>query len=518
MAEFNVLKDAIAETIYSNDNQEISGDILQNVLITMLDTIQVEGRIFTGIASPNTNPGTPDSNVFFLASTEGIYPNFSNISVEKGEISVLYNDANNNWAKSVLISNFEVRHENAYTDDFLYVEDFALDEAIKDLPEGEIRQNAVRNALNTWLDAVAFSSSEDEIKKLGRCRLFCDGVNLECYNYIVGFASNTGIQTVSGPCNLTTDNRVNHSSVLTFNQVYRTKQNGVWGNWEIASDFIFLTESELDNLSSDIMEQIFKHRISKAIITSSSSLKNMTGIAYFLCDDLSHVLNIRYETHTLLKYDSGIIYPVIQQASGDLTQSHDDKYVYAYQKTYNNGAVHTGGDVPETSHTWSKWKLVGGTAYNNEVIKFLLDTISHSSEQDNKIKNLEAKTLHENAYTDDFLYVEDFALDDAIKDLPEGEIRQNAVRNALNTWLNAVAFSNSEDEIKKLGRCRLFCDGVNLECYNYIVDFASNTGIQTVSGPCDLTTDNRVNHSSVLTFNQVYRTKQNGVWGNWEKK
>ena len=54
---------------------------------------------YKGIAQPTTNPGVPDSNVFYIAG-EGSYPNFGNQVVEVGQIAVLKWDGS--WHKEVL--------------------------------------------------------------------------------------------------------------------------------------------------------------------------------------------------------------------------------------------------------------------------------------------------------------------------------------------------------------------------------------------------------------------------------
>lgn len=54
---------------------------------------------FAGIATPTTNPGTPDGNVFYIAG-EGTYTNFSNLIVDKGELAVL--KWNGTWSKQSL--------------------------------------------------------------------------------------------------------------------------------------------------------------------------------------------------------------------------------------------------------------------------------------------------------------------------------------------------------------------------------------------------------------------------------
>ena len=54
---------------------------------------------FAGVATPTTNPGTPDGNVFYIAG-EGSYPNFNNQVVGVGQIAVLKWDGS--WHKEVL--------------------------------------------------------------------------------------------------------------------------------------------------------------------------------------------------------------------------------------------------------------------------------------------------------------------------------------------------------------------------------------------------------------------------------
>lgn len=46
---------------------------------------------FAGIATPETNPGTPDGPVFYFASTEGTYSNFNGVVLNNPGLVVLYN-------------------------------------------------------------------------------------------------------------------------------------------------------------------------------------------------------------------------------------------------------------------------------------------------------------------------------------------------------------------------------------------------------------------------------------------
>lgn len=104
MGGYTELKAAIAAVIKTNGNNDITGAILQNVLNTIVSTVGAN-RAFAGIADANTNPGTPDGNVFYVAYTAGNYVSFVSgstyITVNPGELAILYNSAAN-WGKYVI--------------------------------------------------------------------------------------------------------------------------------------------------------------------------------------------------------------------------------------------------------------------------------------------------------------------------------------------------------------------------------------------------------------------------------
>lgn len=104
MGNYKQLKQAIANVIKTNGNQEITGAIMQNVLNTIVSTVGAN-RTFVGIANADTNPGLPDGNVFYIAYTAGNYVNFQskagNLTVNPGELAILYNGTTD-WDKSVI--------------------------------------------------------------------------------------------------------------------------------------------------------------------------------------------------------------------------------------------------------------------------------------------------------------------------------------------------------------------------------------------------------------------------------
>lgn len=88
MANWAILKAAIASVIKTNGNQEITGQFLQNTLNSIVSSVGANAT-FAGIATPTTNPGTPDGPVFYLATEAGVYANFNGIEIATGEAVIL---------------------------------------------------------------------------------------------------------------------------------------------------------------------------------------------------------------------------------------------------------------------------------------------------------------------------------------------------------------------------------------------------------------------------------------------
>ena len=100
MGNYEQLKEAIKAVIKTNGKQEITGQIMQDTLLAITSSFG-QGALFAGIATPETNPLTPDQNVFYLASQSGVYPNFNGLSVNDGEI-VVFSLSAGQWTKQIL--------------------------------------------------------------------------------------------------------------------------------------------------------------------------------------------------------------------------------------------------------------------------------------------------------------------------------------------------------------------------------------------------------------------------------
>lgn len=93
MSNYTTLKTTINANIRQNGNQEITGKILNSVLNEMVNTLG-EGYQFAGIAIMETDPGTPDAKVFYIANGKGTYTNFGGLEVTEDEVVFLV------WDKS----------------------------------------------------------------------------------------------------------------------------------------------------------------------------------------------------------------------------------------------------------------------------------------------------------------------------------------------------------------------------------------------------------------------------------
>ena len=98
MANYATLKAAIQNVVKTNGNNEITGALLQQSLLSMITSLGA-GYQFVGVATPSTNPGTPDQNVMYFAATAGTYSNFGGIVVNDGETCFLC--WNGSWTKKV---------------------------------------------------------------------------------------------------------------------------------------------------------------------------------------------------------------------------------------------------------------------------------------------------------------------------------------------------------------------------------------------------------------------------------
>ena len=74
---YDQIKESIKAVINENGNYEITGNVLQTVLLSMVDTLGPEYQ-FLGIATKSTVPVVVEGNSFYITTEVGTYTNFKN--------------------------------------------------------------------------------------------------------------------------------------------------------------------------------------------------------------------------------------------------------------------------------------------------------------------------------------------------------------------------------------------------------------------------------------------------------
>ena len=88
MAKYQNLINSISSVIRTNGNNEITGQILQDVLKSIVNVVGANPT-YGGVAHPADNPGTPEGGVVYIASDEGTYVNFGGLTLASNELAVL---------------------------------------------------------------------------------------------------------------------------------------------------------------------------------------------------------------------------------------------------------------------------------------------------------------------------------------------------------------------------------------------------------------------------------------------
>ena len=92
------LKNSISSVIKTNGNQEITGAILQNILLSVVNNLG-DGATFKGVATTSTYASTTFDNVFYIAVEKGTYPSFSS-SVDASDGLVVFSYSGGSWLKT----------------------------------------------------------------------------------------------------------------------------------------------------------------------------------------------------------------------------------------------------------------------------------------------------------------------------------------------------------------------------------------------------------------------------------
>lgn len=246
MANWSTLKAAIANIIKANGNQEITGQLLQNVLNNIVSSVG-ENSTFAGIATPATNPGVPDGNVFYFANEPGIYSNFSSIIIGYYGISILYNDMNNNWKSIKLYEclqglgtsvQFPIsqrvitnRLSNLQIEFIKRLQGTSEDSDALHDPHKWLGSMTSEEEMNTLLDGLHASGAEG-VAKAGYFRGDITGTPFTVENIPVGYNTDTWLQSVRGYFEPADSGKRLTRNAEAYGILWRECENGVWGRWK----------------------------------------------------------------------------------------------------------------------------------------------------------------------------------------------------------------------------------------------------------------------------------------------
>lgn len=153
MSNYSVVKTATDAYIKRNGRKEITGPILNNILNAIIDSLGKYYQ-FVGVATPVTNPGSPDQNVAYIASTEGTYANMGGFTLSSGELAVIKWDGE--WVKETILVLPDVAEGNVFIADYGVT---SLADVKNAFDDGKIV--VVRHLDKTFFPAYIDSSSND---------------------------------------------------------------------------------------------------------------------------------------------------------------------------------------------------------------------------------------------------------------------------------------------------------------------------------------------------------------------
>lgn len=189
MGNYEELKTAVAAVIKQNGNEEITGQIMQNTLLSMISNIGANST-FAGVATPETAPGTPDQNVFYLAGTPGVYANFGGYELKQG--IVMFTNASGAFtAVDLGFSNDDLKRLFLVDKSIIGIPNIDYDH-VYNIPAGGAPGSYIdSNAFNTGWAIVPIDSGYMSVSGANITRvLFFSDINPVAANLINTFATN----------------------------------------------------------------------------------------------------------------------------------------------------------------------------------------------------------------------------------------------------------------------------------------------------------------------------------------
>lgn len=228
MGNFDTARTLIKNAIKENNNQEITGNLLQNVLINMLNNIGV-GYIFGGVATPTTKPesitGT-NAPVYYIANEVGTYVNFDGIIVNENEFAFLINGDDKKWKKAIV----NIPIATASTDGLISKKDKAYIETLKPWLRDKLGDFESTEEFNNYLNILTYDTLEN-----GQYIAYVGGVPFFVTYSKLYAKDKISVIWVEGSL-LVTDSKISSNSDTDITIAYRYYKNETWGIWKSIND------------------------------------------------------------------------------------------------------------------------------------------------------------------------------------------------------------------------------------------------------------------------------------------
>lgn len=207
---YTQLKEAIKSAIKRNGNNEITGDILQQILLQMV--IQLPQADFVGVATPTTNPGTPDGGKVYLAGEQGTYTNFGNIVVGANQLAVIRGSESTWEASYITLQIPEGGGSGGYINCHDYQDTFApfndIQQAFEIVPKDKFV--AGTTFIYNLKDGNWYTALQNDTNA------FTSGGLINMYAFIISIVGGTNRDYLTFPCIVTPGEDADHP----YDQIY----------------------------------------------------------------------------------------------------------------------------------------------------------------------------------------------------------------------------------------------------------------------------------------------------------
>ena len=493
MGAYTNLKNAIKQVIKQNGNQEITGQLLQNTLLSMVDTLGTDYK-YCGIATPTTVPSTDEGNMYYFAKESGSYTNFTdsahtNLHIDEQGLYVFTKNAETDWWSSEnLVS---ITQELGDSKDKT-ISQKAINDAINDAIEG-VKKEVIKNYFPGFYYTQNEKFNNKQIPKT-----YTDSVGMS--NILRVPTSNFTVRNV--PIKGT------YESYIVPAIIYLNKNFSLVSVSEESTDgTISVDVSKLDNSIFYMCVQGHKGHSPIIEYTQLNNLKLDTGISLFS-----------------ILYTNDAINDAINNAIEGVKKEVIKNYLYSKKILAVGDSMVQGHSLSDSKNqTWLAKIAIRNnmTRYNKGTNGAKLAKIEYNGTTDNSVFSKICESNTSQYISDDLLSTLDYILiyagtNDIQNDVQIGDIDSNIATEfcgAINSICKNLQSRAPKAHIGFISpqlragieqKCQTYIDALKKVCAKYsipVYDQGLNSGICW----------SNANLKNALTLNDTYHLNENGM-------